>query len=113
MENTEPKSKVNMEKITTDEVVIKKSRGRPKKNEEETLIEMPKIIYRKTKEQNQKYNQAYVERNKDRTYHCELCNLDLTYFSSHNHPKTKRHQLNEFIKQKQNQQPAYLAPIKN
>ena len=112
MENTEPKAKVNMEKITTDEVVIKKSRGRPKKNQEETLIETHKIIYKKTPEQNQKYNQAYVERNKDRTYHCEVCNLDLTYFSSHNHPKTKRHQLNEFIKEKQNQL-SYLAPIKN
>jgi hypothetical protein len=112
MENTEPKAKVNMEKITTDEVVIKKSRGRPKKNEEETLIEMPKIIYKKTKEQNQKYNQAYVERNKERTYHCELCNLTMTYFSSHNHPKTKNHQLNQFLKEKQNQL-SYLAPIKN
>jgi hypothetical protein len=39
----------------------------------------------------------------------------MTYFSSHNHPKTKRHKLNEFIKEKQNQnqQPAYLAPTNN
>ena len=110
MENTEPKAKVNMEKITTDQVVVKKSRGRPKKNEEETLIEMPKIIYKKTKEQNRIYNQAYVERNKERTYHCELCNLTMTYFSSHNHPKTKNHQLNQFLKEKKQQQPAYLKP---
>jgi len=110
MENTEPKAKVNMEKITTDEVVIKKSRGRPKKNEEETLIEMHKIIYKKTKEQNSRYNLAYIERNKERTYHCELCNLTMTYFSSHNHPKTKNHQLNQFLKEKKQQQPAYLKP---
>jgi hypothetical protein len=45
MENTEPKAKVNMEKITSTTMITKKSRGRPKKNEEETLIEMPKIIY--------------------------------------------------------------------
>ena len=113
MENTEPKAKVNMEKITSTTMITKKSRGRPKKNEEETLIEIPKIIYKKTPEQNQKYNQAYIERNRDRTFHCEICDLTLTYFSSHNHPRTKRHQLNEFIKQKQNQQPAYLAPTKN
>jgi hypothetical protein len=37
----------------------------------------------------------------------------MTYFSSHNHPRTKRHKLNEFIKEKQQQQPAYLAPINN
>ena len=111
MENTKPK--VNMEKIITDEIVIKKVRGRPKKIKEETLIEKYKIKYKKTPEQNQKYNQAYIERNKDRTYHCEICNITMTYFSSHNHPRTKRHKLNEFIKEKQNQQPAYLAPTNN
>jgi hypothetical protein len=37
----------------------------------------------------------------------------MTYFSSHNHPKTKNHQLNQFLKEKKQQQPAYLAPIKN
>ena len=116
MENTKPK--VNMEKIITDEIVIKKVRGRPKKIKEddiEVLVEMPKIKYKKTPEQNQKYNQAYIERNKDRTYHCEICDITMTYFSSHNHPKTKKHQLNQFIKQKQKQQqqPAYLAPTNN
>ena len=110
MENTKPK--VNMEKIITDTMITKKVRGRPKKTDDdiEVLIEIPKIIYKKTPEQNSKYNQAYIERNKDRTYHCEVCNITLTYFSSHNHPKTKRHQLNELIKEKQNQQPAYLKP---
>ena len=111
MENTKPK--VNMEKIITDEIVIKKVRGRPKKIKEETLIEKPKIIYRKTKEQNSKYNQAYIERNRDRNFHCEICNLTMTFFSSHNHIKTKRHMLNQLIKEKQQQQPGYLAPIKN
>ena len=113
MENTKPK--VNMEKIITDEIVIKKVRGRPKKIKEETLIEKYKIIYKKTKEQNLVYNKAYIERNKDRTYHCEICDITMTYFSSHNHPKTKKHQLNQFIKQKQKQQqqPAYLAPTNN
>jgi hypothetical protein len=114
MENTEPKQKVNMEKITDDTViVVKKLRGRPKKNEEETLIEKPKIIYKKTKEQNKIYNQAYIERNKDRSYYCDICDITMTYFSSHNHPKTKRHILNEFIKEKKQQQPAYLKPSQN
>ena len=110
MDNTKPK--VNMEKIITDTMITKKVRGRPKKTDDdiEVLIEIPKIIYKKTKEQNLIYNKAYIERNKDRTYHCEVCNITLTYFSSHNHPKTKRHQLNELIKEKQNQQPAYLKP---
>lgn len=110
MENTKPK--VNMEKIITDTMITKKVRGRPKKTDDdiEVLIEIPKIIYKKTKEQNLIYNQAYIERNKHRTYHCEVCDITLTYFSSHNHPKTKRHQLNQLIKEKQNQQPAYLKP---
>lgn len=116
MENTKPK--VNMEKIITDEIVIKKVRGRPKKIKEddiEVLVEMPKIIYKKTKEQNLVYNKAYIERNKGKIICCEICDLTMTYFSSHNHIKTKRHQLNEFIKEKkqQQQQPAYLAPTKN
>ena len=116
MENTKPK--VNMEKIITDEIVIKKVRGRPKKIKQddiEVLVEMPKIKYKKTKEQNLVYNKAYIERNKDRTFHCEICDITMTYFSSHNHPRTKRHKLNEFIKEKQNQQqqPAYLAPTNN
>jgi hypothetical protein len=112
MENQKPK--VNMEKIITNEMMTKKTIGRPKKTDDdiEVLIEIPKIIYKKTKEQNLVYNKAYIERNKDRTYHCEVCDLTMTYFSSHNHPKTKRHMLNQFLKEKKQQQtqPAYLKP---
>jgi hypothetical protein len=50
------------------------------------------------------YNKKYYEnfKNKEKKFHCDICNKDYLYYSKSNHLKSKTHKLIEELKILQN-----------
>ena len=54
-------------------------------------IKKETIVY--DKESIQEYNKQFFQKNKDRKYHCDLCNCEVSFFNKSHHKKSKKHQL--------------------
>ncbi len=59
-------------------------------------MEHDKKVYTET---TREYHKQFFQKNKDKKYHCELCNCDISIFNQAHHRETKKHQ--SFLEKKQ------------
>jgi hypothetical protein len=50
-------------------------------------------IKENTKTKTSSYNKTFFEQNKDKKYHCELCNSNVSIFNKSHHKNSKKHKM--------------------
>ena len=69
-------------------------------NESKVKKETKKRNY--NKESTREYNKLFFQKNKDKKYHCDLCNCEVSFFNQAHHKESKKHkqllEKNEYIK---------------
>ena len=58
-------------------------------NDSQVVKTTPKKGY--DKETTREYNKMFFQKNKDKKYHCDLCNCDVSFFNSAHHKASKKH----------------------